>query len=200
MALDNAEALKVDAQTGVSATVNPTGPRYYLHNYLFGLGGAMMAGDRGLALKYADHAAPGFAKSDLERRTTAQARSLVALGRFAPDRALALAEGPSDLRILKIYRHYARGEAFKPPGRRGRRRPSRGRAITSSAVEATTASETGKRVRCRDRVRRPGGPRSHAGGPGEPGGVQLRRDRSARRSPNLAVAWWYRRGDWRAAH
>jgi tetratricopeptide (TPR) repeat protein len=102
----------------------------------------MMAGDRGLALKYADHAAVGFAKSDVERRTTAQARSLVALGRFAPDRALALTEAPGDLRILKIYRHYARGEAYAAKGDAG----AVGReaeAIAALGGEAAKAAETG---------------------------------------------------------
>ena len=142
VALENAQALKVDAQTGVPAAANPTGPRYYLHNYLFGLGGAMMAGDRGLALKYADHAAVGFQTSDLERRTTAKARSLVALGRFAPDRALALSETPTDLRILKIYRHYARGEAFATKGDTGAV-TREAEAITALGAEAAKASETG---------------------------------------------------------
>jgi hypothetical protein len=143
VALDNAEALRVDAQTGVPAATNPTGPRYYLHNYLFGLGGAMMAGDRDLALKYAEHAPKGFpAAFGAERRETAKARSLVALGRFAPDSALAVAEGPSDLRILKIYRHYARGEAFAAKGDAaavGRE----AQAITALGAEATKASESG---------------------------------------------------------
>ncbi len=76
VALENAQALRVDAETGVSALNSPTGPRYYLHNFLFGLSGAMMAGDRGLALKYADHAGVGFPMSaNLERGATARARS-----------------------------------------------------------------------------------------------------------------------------
>ena len=142
VALSNAQALKVDAQTGVPAAANPTGSRYYLHNYLFGLGGAMMAGDRPLALKYAEHAAVGFPmSSDLDRGTTAQARSLVALGRFAPDRALALTEGPSDLRILKIYRHYARGEAYAAKGdAAGVNREAE--AINALHTEAIKAAET----------------------------------------------------------
>ncbi|WP_293676993.1 hypothetical protein [uncultured Phenylobacterium sp.] len=143
VALTNARALKVDAETGVPAPTNPTGPRYYLHNYLFGLGGAMMAGDRGLALKYADHAGVGFPMSaSAELGTTAQARSLVALGRFAPDRALALKPAPADLRILKIYRHYARGEAYAAKGDAvGAVRE--GEAIAALGAEAAKASETG---------------------------------------------------------
>lgn len=117
VALSNAQALKVDAETGVPAAVNPTGSRYYLHNYLFGLGGAMMAGDRALALKYAEHAGVGFPMSaNVELGATAEARSLVALGRFAPDRALALPETEAAPLILRIYRHYARGEALAVRG------------------------------------------------------------------------------------
>ena len=85
VALANARALRVDAETGVSSTVNPTGPRYYLHNYMFGLAGAMMAGDRGLALKYADHAAQGFPMSaTVDRGVTAQAHSDSRIEALAP--------------------------------------------------------------------------------------------------------------------
>ena len=142
VATTNAQALKVDAQTGVSSAVNPTGPRYYLHNYLFGLSGAMMAGDRGLALKYAEHAPKGFPIAvNAERGSSARGRSLVALGRFDPDRALAVTEGPSDLRILRIYRHYARGEAFAFKGDAAA--VSReAEAIAVLGAEAAKASET----------------------------------------------------------
>jgi tetratricopeptide (TPR) repeat protein len=78
----------------------------------------------------------------MDRGTTAQARSLVALGRFAPDRALALAEAPGDLRILKIYRHYARGEAFAAKGD-GPGVSVEAQAIAALGAEATKASETG---------------------------------------------------------
>jgi hypothetical protein len=54
-----------------------------------------MAGDGPLAVKYAEHAALAFpASAPAERRMMAQARSLVALGRYAPDRALAVADDP----------------------------------------------------------------------------------------------------------
>jgi tetratricopeptide (TPR) repeat protein len=114
----NAAAMQVDAETGsaLSTIGNAPGTRYYLHNYLFGLGGAMMAGDRALSLKYADHARGGFPETTTDRYTIASARSLVALGRFAPDRALALTSAPTDTRLQKIYFHYARGEAFAAKG------------------------------------------------------------------------------------
>lgn len=131
VALVDAQALKVDADVG--ARLNYGGPlstsMYYLHNYNFGLAGALMAGDKRLALKYADHARIAFpesgdslrvtvptgsarSESNADRRVTATARGLVAYGRYAPDRALALPENAADRAILRTYRHYARGEAF----------------------------------------------------------------------------------------
>ncbi len=142
VALNNAQAMKVDAETGVPLATSATGPSYYTHNYLFGLVGAMMAGDRVLALKYADHAkvaSPLNAGPD--RGATSRARSLVALARFAPDRALAVPEGPNDARILKIYRHYARGEAFAAKGdAAGTAREAE--AITALGTESAKSSET----------------------------------------------------------
>ena len=131
----DAAALKVDADT--EARLKYAGPlsaqMYYLHNYTFGLAGALMAGDTKLALKYADHAGvafpaagdhstvvlpPGSARgaNPVERRTTAEARSLVAYGRYAPARAIALTDAAGDPRIVRVYRHYARGEAFAAQG------------------------------------------------------------------------------------
>jgi hypothetical protein len=131
VALVDAQALKVDADVG--RQLNYGGPlstsMYYLHNYNFGLAGALMAGDGRLAVKYADHAKVAFPESgdslkistpsgssrsdsNATRRLTATARGLVAYGRFAPDRALAIPEKPGDPVILRTYRHYVRGEAF----------------------------------------------------------------------------------------
>jgi len=114
VALNNARALKVDAQTQVGmAQSGAVAQRYYLHNYLFGLSGALMAGDGPLALKYAEHAETTFPKAAPERsRVLSRARSLVALARFDPDRALAVGGGKDEPRMMAIYRHYARGEAL----------------------------------------------------------------------------------------
>jgi tetratricopeptide (TPR) repeat protein len=145
VALVDAEAMDVDAKE--KTTMGYAGPlsvqRYYLHNYLFGMGGALMAGDGQLALKYADHAAVAFpASAASDRRLTADARRLVALGRFAPDRALKLSETPGDARILKVYRHYARGEAFAARGdAAGVSREAD--AIEVLGAEARKAHETG---------------------------------------------------------
>jgi tetratricopeptide (TPR) repeat protein len=114
VALSNARALKVDAESQpLLPTSGSLAQRYYLHNYLFGLSGALMAGDEALALRYADHAEKGLSGNALPRnRIISRARSLVALGRYAPDRALAVPAGKDDGRFLQMYRHYARGEAF----------------------------------------------------------------------------------------
>jgi tetratricopeptide (TPR) repeat protein len=135
VALVDAQALKVDAD--VEAKLRYPGPlssqMYYMHNYTFGLAGALMAGDGRLAVKYADHAGVAFpagrddfrialpagltrSQSPAEQRTTAHARALVAYGRFAPDRALALADAPGDKVTVRVYRHYARGEAYAAKG------------------------------------------------------------------------------------
>ena len=135
VAIVDAEALQVDANT--EARLGYVGPlssqMYYLHNYTFGLAGALMAGDAKLAVKYADHAEvafpanadsavvmlpPGLTRVERaqDRRTTVDARSLVAYGRYAPAKALAMTDGPNDPRLVRIYRHYARGEAFAARG------------------------------------------------------------------------------------
>jgi tetratricopeptide (TPR) repeat protein len=134
VAIVDAQALKVDADT--EAKLGYAGPLssqiYYVHNYSFGLAGALMAGDGKLALKYADHVDVAFPAGDAskvmipagltrsetapDRRATAGARSLVAYGRYAPDRALALADAPGDKPVVRIYRHYARGEAYAAKG------------------------------------------------------------------------------------
>ena len=118
VAVTDAAALKVDADFKAAQGLRVAGSdqRYYFHNFQFGLVGALMSGDRGLALKFADHARQGFSQASPDLRQTAASRSLVALGRYAPDRALAVPEGATDASILKIYRRYARGEALAARG------------------------------------------------------------------------------------
>jgi tetratricopeptide (TPR) repeat protein len=161
VALVDAQALKVDAD--VEAKLHYAGPlsaqMYYLHNYSFGLAGALMAGDAPLALKYADHAEVAFPASfdkgaiatpagisnnqtPADRRITAQARGLVALGRDAPARALTLADSPGDKLILRVYRHYARGEAYAARNdAAGVRREAE--AVGGLQAEAQKAGESG---------------------------------------------------------
>jgi len=160
VAVVDAEALKVDADTEKRlAYPGPLSAQmYYLHNYTFGLAGALMAGDARLAVKYADHADIAFPAGDKtpvalpagltrnesapDRRTTATAKRLVAYGRYRPAKALALREAPDEARVIRIYRHYARGEAFAA------RRDVAGvraeaAALAQLGAEAAKANESG---------------------------------------------------------
>jgi tetratricopeptide (TPR) repeat protein len=120
VAVTNARALKSDAEfSAAMAYQGALGePRYYVHNMMFGLYGALMAGDRELALKYADHGPVAFpAGSDANRRAAVVARGLVAYGRYAPAKALALPPPPKgDPVFHPIYWRYARGEALAAAG------------------------------------------------------------------------------------
>jgi tetratricopeptide (TPR) repeat protein len=160
VAIVDAQALKVDADMEKRfALQGPLSAQmYYLHNYTFGLAGALMSGDGKLALKYADHADAAFPVGDKtpvalpsgltrsetapDRRTTATSKALVAYGRYEPAKALALKEQPGDPRIVKIYRHYARGEAFASRGDAAGVR-AEAEAISTLVAEATKASELG---------------------------------------------------------
>lgn len=144
VAVTDAAALKVDAdfKSAQGLTTGSSDQRYYLHNFQFGLAGALMSGDRDLALKFADHAGKAFTLAPQDRRVTAASRSLVALGRYAPGRALAVRETPGDKRIQKIYRHYARGEALASRGdAAGVQREAD--AVMALGVEASAATENG---------------------------------------------------------
>jgi tetratricopeptide (TPR) repeat protein len=113
VAVTNAAALKVDSVQKTQGYANaPTAGRYYSHNFQFGLAGAMMSGDRALALKYAEHGARVYPTGKATGYEFSQARALLGLGRYAPERALAVPETAGDTQIWKIYRHYARGEAY----------------------------------------------------------------------------------------
>jgi tetratricopeptide (TPR) repeat protein len=158
VAIVDAQALKVDADT--EARLGYAGPLssqiYYVHNYTFGLAGALMAGDGKLALKYADHADLAFPAGDKtpvaipagltraetapDRRVTATSKALVAYGRYEPSKALALKDGPGDKLIVKVYRHYARGEAFASRGDAAGVR-AEASAIAALVPEATKAGE-----------------------------------------------------------
>jgi tetratricopeptide (TPR) repeat protein len=160
VAIVDAQALKVDADT--EKRLGYAGPLssqiYYVHNYTFGLAGALMSGDSKLALKYADHADVAFPAGDKtpvaipagltraetapDRRVTATSKSLVAYGRYEPSKALALKDGPGDKLIVKVYRHYARGEAFAARGDAAGVR-TEADAIAALVPEATKAGELG---------------------------------------------------------
>ncbi len=102
------------AKAGEGAALAPL-PMYYAHNLAFGLTGAMMAGDRELALKYASHAKTVYSDRPARQAAYPMTRAYVVLARYAPDEALALPETSGDARV-NIYRHYARGEAMLAKG------------------------------------------------------------------------------------
>jgi tetratricopeptide (TPR) repeat protein len=160
VAIIDAQALKVDADTEKRlAYAGPLSAQmYYLHNYTFGLAGALMSGDSKLALKYADHADVAFpaddktpvalpagltrSESPADRRTTATAKALVAYGRYEPSKALTLKDEPGDRLIVKVYRHYARGEAFASRSDAAGVR-AEAEAIASLVADAGKAGEAG---------------------------------------------------------
>ena len=160
VAIVDAEALKVDADTEKRfALQGPLSAQmYYVHNYTFGLAGALMSGDAKLALKYADHADVAFPLGDKtavalpagltrsesapDRRVTATSKALVAYGRYEPSKALTLKDEPGDRLIVKVYRHYARGEAFASRGDAAGVRVEAD-AIAALMPEATKANELG---------------------------------------------------------
>ena len=114
-AATNAKALDVDAVHARDTNL-PGGlgaPDYYPHNLAMGLAGALMSGDGALALKFADDAPVALPKN-----TYVAARALVAYGRYAPDRALALPP-PSGGDYPKVMWRYARGEAYAAKGDAG---------------------------------------------------------------------------------
>lgn len=119
VAASNAEALKVERE--FSGAVGYRGPigdrRFYFHNIMYGVGGALMANDAALSLKYADHARVAFPEgSNPLLRSLILGRTEVAYGRFAPEKALALPEPGADETIHRIYWRYARGEALASRG------------------------------------------------------------------------------------
>jgi len=117
-AMVNAKAIEADAdwlKAGGDpyAPADPEAvPMYYIHNLAFGLAGALMSGDGELALKYYDVSQKKVWKDD----APPPGRVFVALGRYAPDRALQIPEQTGKDAKHFIYRHYARGEAFLTKG------------------------------------------------------------------------------------
>jgi tetratricopeptide (TPR) repeat protein len=82
------------------------------------MAGALMSGDRALALKFADHLHRAFPDTDFAKDGGSydEGRRFIIYARYDPERMLALpepaAEGPE---TLSFY-HYARGEAFAALG------------------------------------------------------------------------------------
>jgi tetratricopeptide (TPR) repeat protein len=116
----NASAMLTDSDhlTETKTAGGLTGALYYEHNLNFGMAGALMSGDRALALKFADHLHRAFAEKDFAKDGMSydEGRRYIIYARYDPARMLALpepaAEGPE---TLSFY-HYARGEAFAAQG------------------------------------------------------------------------------------
>lgn len=102
----NAKALGITEPEGVWKLP------YHAHNVIYGLGGALMAGDSRTAL---DLARPLVERSAGQDKAQPWAQLLAASGYFALarfDPAAALAAAEPRLDYLKAARHYARGEAL----------------------------------------------------------------------------------------
>jgi hypothetical protein len=121
-AVVNASAIQADVDW-TQAGGDPRAPKaavtdpamYYAHNLAFGLAGALMSGDGDLALKYASHAEAIWPGAVASARGNPVPRTYVALARYAPDKAMALADLKGDVKF-GIYRHYARGEVLLQRG------------------------------------------------------------------------------------
>ena len=89
------------------------------HNIHFGMGGALMSGAGEEGLKLADAFMDVFAEipeSNLWRQFTAN-NAYAIYGRFGtPEQVAALEEPPESQPLLRISRHYARGEAAARAG------------------------------------------------------------------------------------
>jgi tetratricopeptide (TPR) repeat protein len=92
---------------------------YHAHNVMFGLGGAMLAGDGGQSLTFADELGD-LAKSLDDKQSWPQISvgpRYFAYGRWAaPDKVLALPEPDAKQGYLRAMWRYARGEALARKG------------------------------------------------------------------------------------
>jgi len=115
-AVINASALEVDAQhlTDTATPGPPAQTDYYEHNLEVGMAGALMSGDRSLALKFADHvhkAYPNWANAH-DGLSDVEGQRFVIYARYDPTNMLSLPEPSSDNPQTRSLYHYARGEAF----------------------------------------------------------------------------------------
>ncbi len=139
----NASAIDADMKWVTGGGDNgQSWPFYYAHNLAFGLAGALMSGDAQLAIKYADHATLKWPEgAPMAQRSYPVARTYVALGRYAPERALAIPESAEFDARMSAYRHYARGEALVTLGDL-RGAAAEARAIGRIKDEAGTTERT----------------------------------------------------------
>jgi len=88
--------------------------RYHSHNVNFGVGGALIAGDRDTALAIARPLLVAANAADNKVNKGLAGVGLIALALFAPDELLATPQ-PSN-KMMADYWHYARGEVFGARG------------------------------------------------------------------------------------
>jgi len=119
-AVVNADALGVDATYGRSQNQPEALSKndYYAHNFNFGIAGAMMSGDRALALKFAEHMPVAWPLDTLkgDAQSGSRTRTHIAYALFSPDEALAVKAPGADAPKALAGWHYARGEAFARKG------------------------------------------------------------------------------------
>jgi tetratricopeptide (TPR) repeat protein len=112
----NASALRVDADhlTDTGTPGLPSVASYYGHNLSFGMAGAVMSGDRALALKFADHVHRAYPENDFAKdgMVYEEWRRFIIYARYDPQRMLSLPVPPADSPDTRSLYHYARGEAF----------------------------------------------------------------------------------------
>ena len=116
----NAAAMRTDsdhlAETRTRGGL--TGAFYYQHNLSFGMAGALMSGDRALAIKFADHLHRAFPEKDFAKDGMAddEGRRFIIYARYEPRRLLALPEPVDEGPDTRSFYHYARGEGFAALG------------------------------------------------------------------------------------
>ncbi|HTC82855.1 MAG TPA: hypothetical protein VK683_00815 [Rhizomicrobium sp.] len=116
----NASAMRTDADhlTQTKTAGGLTGAFYYEHNLNFGMAGALMSGDRALALKFADHLHRAFPEKDFGKDGMSydEGRRFIIYARYDPARMLSLPEPAGEGPETLSFYHYARGEAFAALG------------------------------------------------------------------------------------
>lgn len=112
----NAFALGIDADhlKDTASPVSVVEADYYGHNLGFGMAGALMSGDRALALRFADHVHRVYSERAFhsDGMSALEGRRLVIYARYDPARLLALPEPTADNPKTRALYHYARGEAY----------------------------------------------------------------------------------------
>jgi tetratricopeptide (TPR) repeat protein len=116
----NASAMRADSDhLTETKTAGPVSTAlYYEHNLNFGMAGALMSGDRAVALKFADHLPKAFPAMDFEKDGMSydQARRFIIYARYDPQRLLSLPEPAAGSPETRSFYHYARGEVFAAAG------------------------------------------------------------------------------------